>query len=134
MDVQFRGESTVSLNELLDAVRQLDPSAFQNFVADVLDLRAARQAPRISPAEAEILLRINAGLPENVRHRYQELCDKRKCEALTADEHAELLRLTDEVEKRQVERLAVLAEVAQLRGASLAGIMSQLGIRAPVLS
>lgn len=121
----------MSQNELLDAVRQLDPSAFQNFVGDVLELRAARQAPQVSAAEADILLRINAGLPETFQRRCRELADKRRAEALDTEEQAELLRLTDDVERRQVDRLAALAELAQLRRTTLAVVMDQLGIRAP---
>lgn len=121
----------MSQADLLDAVRQLDPSAFQHFVADVLDLRAARQAPRVSPSEAEILMRINAGLPDDVRRRCRNLGDKRRAESLCADEHTELLKLTDEIEAREADRLAALTELAQLRRVSLAAVMEQLGIRAP---
>jgi hypothetical protein len=124
----------VSQNDLLDAVRQLGPTEFQHFVTEVLDLRAERQAPRVSASEADILLRINAGLPEQVQHRSRELSDKRQAETLTADEHSELLRLTEEVERREADRVAALTELAQLRRTSLAAVMGQLGIRAGKLA
>jgi hypothetical protein len=88
----------VSQNDLLDAVKQLDTAEFRHFVTEVLDLRAARQAPRVSQAEADLLRRINAGLPQDIRRRYRELVDDRRADTLTFDEHAELLRLSDEVE------------------------------------
>jgi hypothetical protein len=124
-------EARVSGDDLLDAVRQLEPDEFRQFVAGVLNLRAERQAPRASAAESDLLLRINAGLPDDVRQRCQELAAKRQSETLTAAEHAELLRLTDEVERQQADRLAALTEFARLRGTSLAAVMEQLGIRVP---
>jgi hypothetical protein len=58
-------------DELLDAVRRLDPTEFRDFVAEVLELRAARQAPQVLLQEGDLLLGINAGLPEEVEHRSQ---------------------------------------------------------------
>lgn len=101
-------------------------------MAEVLELRAARQAPQVSLNEGDLLLRINAGLSEEVEHRSRVLGDKRRAEMLTTQEHAELLRLTETIERRQADRLAVLAELAQLRGTSLNTIMDQLGIRVPL--
>jgi hypothetical protein len=124
-------EATVSGDDLLDAARQLGPDEFGRFVTAVLDLRAQRQAPRVPAAEADLLLRINAGLPVDVRRRSEELSAKRQDGTLTPDEHAELLRLTDDVERQQADRVAALAELARLRGVSLTAVMAQLGIRAP---
>ncbi|HEY1376531.1 MAG TPA: hypothetical protein VGF55_07040 [Gemmataceae bacterium] len=122
-------EARGSGDDLLDAARQLDPDEFGRFVARVLDLRAERQAPRLSAAEADLLLRINAGLPDELRQRWDELGQKRRAETLTPDEHADLLRLTEEVERRQADRLAALTELAQLRRVSLAAVMDQLGVQ-----
>jgi hypothetical protein len=124
-------EARVSGDDLLDAARQLDPAEFQQFVAGVLDLRAQRQAPRVSATEADLLLRINAGLPDGVRQRCRELREKRQDGTLAPEEQAELFRLTDDVERQQADRVAALTELAQLRRVSLSALMDQLGIRAP---
>lgn len=124
-------EAQVSRQDLLKAAEQLGPPEFQQFVTDVLALRAQRQAPQLSGKETELMLRINQGLPEPLRSRYQELAERRGEETLTAEEHAELLRLGDEVERLEVRRLEALAELAQLRGCYLAQVMKQLGIQAP---
>ena len=127
----IRVEAQVSSGELLKAVEQLSPAEFQQFVSEDLELRASREAPRLSGSEADLLLRINQGLPEEWRRRLDDLIAKRQAEALTPDEHEDLLRLTDEVEKREAERLAALMELARLRGTSLAALMRRLGIKAP---
>jgi hypothetical protein len=127
----IRVEAQVSGSELLEAVEQLSPAEFQRFVADVLGLRARRESPQLSAPEAELLMRINQGLPEELRRRLDDLIAKRQARVLTPDEHAELLRLTDEVENLEVDRLEALVELARLRGTSLAAVMQELGITAP---
>jgi hypothetical protein len=127
----INAEGPLSRDELLKAVRQLSQADFQQFVAGVLDLRAERQTSRLTAPEADLLLRINAGLPAGLRERFRELVEKRDADSLTTDEHAELLRLTEEVERREAERLTALSELAHLRHTSLAVVMEQLGIRAP---
>src|SRR5579884_3608386 len=90
----------VSGDDLLRAVEQLSPAEFRQFVADILALRARREAPGLPETEAQLLLRINQGLPEDVRRRFEELITRRDARTLTLDEYDELLRLTDEVEAR----------------------------------
>jgi hypothetical protein len=127
----INAEGQLSRDDLLNAARQLSPADFQQFVAGVLDLRAERQSRRLTAPEADLLLRINAGVPADLCGRLGELREKRDTGTLTSDEHAELLRLTDEVERRDAERVAALTELAQLRRTSLVAVMSQLGIGTP---
>ena len=60
-----------------------------------------------------------------------ELNAKRKAETLTSDEHQELLYLIDQIEKANVERVKHLAELARIRGTTLAAVMKDLDIRTP---
>lgn len=86
-------------------------------------------APRLAQRESELLLAINRGLPAEVAERYRTLMDRRRSGTLTSDEHQELLRLTDEAERLQAERIEHLAELARLRGKPLGVLMTELGIR-----
>jgi hypothetical protein len=124
-------EAHVSGRDLLRAVEQLDPVEFQQFVSEVLTLRARRQAPQLPAAEAQLLEQINRGLPEDLRRRMQHLRTLRQRQTLTPEEQTELLRLTDQVEQREADRAAALAELARLRGVPLADLMQSLGIRGP---
>jgi hypothetical protein len=63
--------------------------------------------------------------------RYHELIEKRRAGTITTDEYTELLELTDEVETLHAQRIEHLAELARLRGISLAEVMQQLGIQTP---
>lgn len=97
--------SEVSLAELLNGVKRLDTVALENFADEVLAIRAQRRAPNLSQEEAELLIKINQGLPMEVHTRFAELNEKRRAETLTEEEHAELLGLIDQIEAHDVERV-----------------------------
>jgi hypothetical protein len=120
----------LSAADLLHAVEQLEPGELNQFVSAVVALRARRQSNGASLAESELLDRINVGLAPERRTRYDDLVAKRRAEALSPAEHAELLQLTDEVEKLQAERARAVVELAQLRQQPLAAVLQELGILA----
>lgn len=126
-------EIHLSIDELLKAVEQLSQSEFEPFVSQVIALRARRRAPSIPRTEAELLLKINQGIPSEIQKRYDELTAKRQAEMLTPDdaEYDELLRLTDRVENLDAQRLKYLVELANLHGTSLNDLIEDLGIRSP---
>lgn len=122
-------EAQVSSEELLKAVGQLDDPELDRFLSRVLTLHAERRAPHLSAYEAELLQKINAGVPPDLEERYDELIAKRRAETLTADEHAELLSLTKQVEQIDATRLELLAELAHLRKVPLKTLIQQLGLQ-----
>lgn len=124
-------EARLSSDDLLKAIEQLDTSELDRFVERLLDLRAQRNAPRLSPQETELLARVNRGLPSGLAERYQELVERRRAGTLAPQQHDELLRLSDQVEHLEAERVEALAELAGLRGTSLTRLMADLGIQAP---
>ncbi len=124
-------EHALSPQDLLSAAASLAAADFERFVSDLLALRAERIAPRLSPAETELLLQINRALPADTRARYDALREKLSEGTLNKIEHAELLRLTDEIELLGAERVRCLAELAKLRGKKLGVLMAELGIAGP---
>ena len=123
-------EAQVSPDDLIRAADQLSPPELERVVSQLLALLAHRRAPSLSPAETELLQAINQGLPSELRERYEALIERRRESTLTPEEHDELLRRTDEVEAVEARRASSLAELARLRGVSLAEVMDSLGIRA----
>lgn len=87
------------------------------------------RARSLSQRESELLLGINRGLPGDQEERYRELMSRRRTGSLAAEEHQELLRLTDEAERLQAERIERLAELARLRAKPLVALMEELGVR-----
>ena len=108
--IQVKAELTT--NELLRAVQQLGKKELDQFVYQVVNLRAKQQAPSLPKAESELLRRINQGLPKEIREKYKILLEKRRDEELTPEEYKELLKLSDQVEKLEVRRVEYLAEIA----------------------
>lgn len=127
--VQVRAQ--LSIEELLEAVSQLSKPDLEQLVQQALALRAQRQAPSLPHAEAELLQKINQGIPPQTQDRYTTLIAKRKAAALTTDEYAELLQLTDHIENLEARRMEYLTELARLRQVSLDNLMQQLGVRPP---
>lgn len=84
---------------------------------------------RLSQRESELLLRINRGLAAEMAERYQELMSRRRAGALAGEELRELLRLTEESERLQAERVEHLTELARLRAKPLGALIEELGIR-----
>jgi len=122
-------EADLSPEQLLSAARQLPRREFDRFVERVLSLRAERAEPVLPAAESELLLKINHPVPDDLLHRYDELIARRDTRTLTAEEHEELLRLTDQVELLEAERMRLLIELAQLRQITLDELMGQLGFQ-----
>lgn len=126
-----RIEAEISSEDLLKAAGKLSPRDLEEFVQQVLALQARRRAPSLTEVESDLILKINQGAPAELQARYDELIDKRRAELLTPDEHAELLRLTDQMEGLEVQRVEHLAELARLRQTSITAVMGELGIRPP---
>ena len=106
------------------------------FVIDALRERLSRPSvdqnmPRLSKAEADLMQRINEGLPMETWRQYHALIAKRDAGTLTADEQQILVGLVDQVEIAHARRLGYLLELAHLRGTTLDAVMNALGIVKP---
>ena len=120
--------ATFTVDDLVKAAEQLPQIDLENLTAQVLTLKARRTAPELSKDEAELLRNINRGMPDALQNRYRELIAGRRAETLTESEHAELLHLTNQFEKRDTERLKYLTELACIRKISLTELLDELGI------
>src|ERR1041384_627223 len=96
----------VSTEELLRAVERLPPQDLEAFVAQVIALRAERNAPHLSREETVLLRQINARLAPDLQLRFHELVTKRQAETIIPDELQELNQITDEIEQHDAQRLA----------------------------
>ena len=124
-------ETQLRTEELLRAVGQLSQPDLERFVSQVIALRAQRQAPSLPQTESELMLKINEGVPPDLQKRYSRLIQKRRAETLTPNEHAELVRLTKQIEDLEARRVESLAQLARLRHTTLVALMKQLHIRKP---
>lgn len=123
--------SQLETERLIDAALQMSRAELERFVARLFALKARQEAPSLTPRESELLMKINQGVPAEVQQRYDSLMRKRRRHTLTRAEHSELLALTKDVERYDVERLKQLSDLARLRGLSLPDLMQALGIEPP---
>jgi hypothetical protein len=119
----------MGLEELIKAANKLDETDLDQLLHQVVVLRARRKAKVLSAEEAQLLLKINQGIPADLRNCYQILCQKREAEALTDTEHDTLIQLSNQIEQIGAQRLEALGSLAQLRQVSLLDLMAALGIQ-----
>jgi hypothetical protein len=91
--VQVTSRIEIDFEEVLQGMARLQMQDLERFVDRVIALQAQRRAPSLPKQEAELLQKINQGLPIEVRRRYAELNDKLHEETITPEEHQELLQL-----------------------------------------
>lgn len=123
----------IDSEQLLNAALRLPPAELDQFVEKLLLLRRQSEAPRLSARESELLVKINQGLPPADAKRMKKLIAKRQSYTIAEDELQELIRLTDEAERLNVERVKHLIELAQLRNVTLDELMDKLGVRPAAL-
>lgn len=120
----------IEKEQLLDAVLQMPQSELEEFVRRVFSLKARERAPVLSEREAELLQKIYQGIAPAMQQRLNELIEKRQSYTITEDELQELVKLTNQVEMFDAERLKHLIELAHLRDVPLDDLIRQLGIKA----
>ncbi len=123
----------IETEQLLNAALQMSRPELEQFVAKLFALKAREETSVLSESETELLLKINQGLPPAAAKRMKELIDKRRSNTITEDELQELIGITDEAERLNVERVKHLIELAALRNVALHDLMDQLGIRPAAL-
>ena len=122
-------EAQISISDLLEATKQLSQSELEQFIEQILKLKAQRVAPSLSEKESELLIKINQNLPQELQLIYQSLIKKRNQELLTESEYQQLLILTEQVEEHQAQRLEYLAKLAKIRQVSLTSLVKKMGLK-----
>lgn len=118
----------MSLDELLAAANQLSENDLDRLLQEVAALRAQRRAYVLPASEAQLLNKINQGIPTELRTQYQTLRVKLEAETLTEQEHQTLIQLSNQIEQLDTQRLEALVNLAQLRRVSLKDLMETLAI------
>ena len=86
-------------------------------------------------SEKELLTFVSSPIPAPVQARYSKLIAQRQAEALTPDEHRELIDLTEQIEQIEqidAQRAEYLTALARIRHVPVSQLMTDLGINDPV--
>jgi hypothetical protein len=119
----------IETEQLLNAALQMPRPELEQFVRRLFALKTQQESPGLSEREAELLMKINRGLSPETANRRKKLIAKREAETITKKELQELIQITTEVERLNVERVKNLIELASLRNVTLDELMDQLGLR-----
>lgn len=104
------------------------PSAY---VTNVLRRHLQEQSLASAESESALLQQINIGLSGEEWQRYNALRALLSDGTLRPEQQAELIALSDRLESANVQRIAALIRLAELRHTTLDALMDQLGIRPP---
>lgn len=115
----------VSKNDLLRGAEQLDTTDLEDFIRQILQIKAKRKAVKTNKTEAELLLIITHNFNETEQNRFDELIEKRQSYTITEEELEELKTLSTYSEEIAVERVKALAELAALRNTTVRDLMKE---------
>jgi hypothetical protein len=115
--------------ELINTARQLSDQELDILYDEILLLLAERKMLHPTRDEACLLQIVNAPLlPMDCFKRYEQLKKRRNNKLISADEFAELIALTEQMEINHVPRIEAVVELAQLRHSTPKAIIDELGI------
>lgn len=117
--------------QILESVKQMSLPELEEFVEQVIAIKASKHAPHLPEDESLLFEKINSTFPLGQKTRLNELTQKRDQSFISQQEYEELAKLTDEMELFQAERVKALVSLAELRGTTLNNIMNQLGVIFP---
>lgn len=127
--IEIKPDTRLEVEDILNGVSKLDTPDLEAFVEKVLALRAQRTVSGMPEEEAELLQKINRGLPANTANRLIFLNKKREETSLTNTELEELLAITEAIEQLNLERVQYLGVLANLKNVPVRELMQQLGIQ-----
>ena len=122
----------ISTENLLDIVLQMPETEFNQFIEKAKKLRQKSSKSNWTKHEVELIKKINERvLSAEKQSRFDKLVKKRRDEKITENELLELIRLNEESEKLNVERLTILTQLANAKNKTLTEIMELLEIYPP---
>ena len=121
-------KSKVTPAQVLQELAQLTAFQLDTVIQQAAALRLQKRQLVLSPSESELLRIINRGLSPGKNSRLEELQQKLREETITPHEQAQLLRLTDELERLGAGRLQALMELAVIRQTTVPRLMKEMGL------
>ena len=114
---------------LLEAVQNLSLDELNEFVHQVVLIRARKAAPSLSEQEELLLEQIYTSKLSDEKHaRLLHLGAKCENETINYDERIEFTKLVEQSELLNAKRIEGVAKLAALKGTSLDAMMTQLDL------
>ena len=116
--------------KVIQDMERLTATQLDNVLAKAAVLRLQKRKLVLPSRESHLLRVINRGLSPDKNARLNALQQKLRAETINEREHAELLRMTNELERLGAERLKALIELAALRRTTVRKLMQAMGLTA----
>ena len=119
-----------TVTELYKNAARLEPKDLLSLLKKLTILQFKRSGANVLPdKEAVLLQELNQGFPSEKWSRLKALDHKMEFDELSELENTELLLLSEEYEHAAVQRLKILAKLAEIRNVSIETLTTQLGIQ-----
>ena len=125
--IEYRTSTSPGFDDLLSSIVAMDTQALRKLLNQLQQVVESRQ--NAEAEDVELLQKIRAMIPASLVRRYRQLHTKQQVGAITANEQAEMRLLTDFMEEKSAERVALLARLAGLRKMPLPDLAKQLRIQ-----
>ena len=119
-----------SLGKLFEKFEELSPNEVEIALERLLSIRASQKAPALGKQETALLQQINDGLSQEELEELKVLIAKREAEEISETELHRLILLTEKMERLNVERMQLIAELSSIRNMSIRDLIKELDIRA----
>ena len=119
-----------SLGKLFEKFEELSPNEVEIALERLLSIRASQKAPALGKQETALLQQINDGLSQKELEELKVLIGKREAEEISEPELHRLILLTEKMERLNVERMQLIAELSSIRNMSIRDLIKELDIRA----
>lgn len=119
-----------SLGKLFEKFEELSPNEVEIALERLLSIRASQKAPALGKQETALLQQINDGLSQEELEELKVLIAKREAEEISETELPRLILLTEKMERLNVERMQLIAELSSIRNMSIRDLIKELDIRA----
>ena len=98
------------------------------FLEHIFPNTTSANQPSVSDREANLLQQINLDISPEQWQSYLKLKEKQQKGKLSKTQQEQFIQLCDAIENANVKRIAVLAELSQIRKTPIRVLMEQLGL------
>ena len=115
----------IGFDDLVQGVSRLSTTELTTFFEKLNHAISGQQSYAVLHEEAVLLKQIKATIPASVVRRFKELQTKQHNNSITDKEQEEILVITDFIEEKSAERVALLAALAKIRQVPLTDLVKK---------
>jgi len=116
-------------NDLIKIANQLETVELDEFIRDMIRIRANRKTDPKLQKEEELLLIINHNFSKKEQERFDELVTMRQTNNISDEDLMELIALTDYSEQIATERVNALTQLSKIKGVGVSALMKELKVQ-----